>query len=117
MYVSVLNDEVSYRKRPLPGVKDDFTYTYGWAFFCAGVAFMSSMCASVLNATMFVRRRHHATKFTGDEVKVVQSQATAGDSLSMTLDLPRSSRMAKKNVDDCQLTSANITYNIMHALS
>lgn len=116
VYVSALNDEVSYRKRPLPGVEDEFTYTYGWAFLCAGVAFLSVMLASVINVTLFVSRRHYTNKVTeahGFKVTQVNSEPRL-----VTVELPRSPRMRPRNEDKSHVVADHsVAYNLVHSLS
>ena len=53
LYISAVNDEISQRK-PAGSDEPQFEYSYGWAFYCAGGAFVCSMMASVANISAYL---------------------------------------------------------------
>ena len=56
LYISAVNDEVWHRKKPKTPEDPVFEYRYGWAFFFAGSAFVSSLLASLTNVTLYLAR-------------------------------------------------------------
>ena len=55
LYISAVNDEVGYRSSTMLE-EEDFSYRYGWSFFTAGLAFLSSEMAAVVGITLFLQR-------------------------------------------------------------
>ena len=55
-FISAVNDEVAHRKKPEDSKIPLFTYVYGWAFFCAGSSFITSMTCAVVNVTIYLKR-------------------------------------------------------------
>lgn len=55
LYISAINDEVGYRASTNKH-SSGFSYQYGWSFFTAGFAFLSSEVAAVVTISLFLRR-------------------------------------------------------------
>ncbi|BFZ03431.1 hypothetical protein BsWGS_06469 [Bradybaena similaris] len=55
LYISAINDEVGYRASTNKN-SGGFSYEYGWSFFTAGFAFLSSEVAAVVTISLFLRR-------------------------------------------------------------
>ena len=55
-FISAVNDEVAHYKKPEDSKIPPFEYIYGWAFFCAGSSFITSMTCAVINVTLFIKR-------------------------------------------------------------
>ena len=47
---------MSHRKKPTSADMPQFKYSYGWAFFSAGGAFILSMMACVTNISLYLKR-------------------------------------------------------------
>ncbi|KAK6187337.1 hypothetical protein SNE40_005393 [Patella caerulea] len=54
LYISAINDEVGYRSSKR--AEQTFVYNYGWSFYTAGIAFITSEMAAVVCVTLFLQR-------------------------------------------------------------
>ena len=70
LYISAVNDEVAHRKKSPAGgsssggggddaVLQEFSYSYGWAFFFGGATFVCAMAAAVSNISLYLHRYSH----------------------------------------------------------
>jgi hypothetical protein len=65
VYITKVNDEISYNKKPSNGEEDDgagLRYYYGWAFYFAVASIVTSTVAAVTNTLLYLRRRDTSLK-------------------------------------------------------
>ncbi|XP_070185288.1 voltage-dependent calcium channel gamma-5 subunit-like [Littorina saxatilis] len=55
LFISAIYDELGYHSQTT-GPSKDFTYFYGWSFYVAGSAFVSSELSAVMCVTLYLRR-------------------------------------------------------------
>ncbi|KAK3091812.1 hypothetical protein FSP39_022801 [Pinctada imbricata] len=62
LYISAINDEVGHRMKTSDskeaGPMNSFRYWYGWSFFFAGTAFITSMLTAVVLVTLYLKRNN-----------------------------------------------------------
>ena len=55
MFISAIYDELGYHSQTTGPSAKDFSYYYGWSFYVAGSAFVSSELSAVMCVTLYLR--------------------------------------------------------------
>ena len=58
LFISAIYDELGYHSQTT-GPSKDFSYYYGWSFYVAGSAFISSELSAVMCVTLYLRHNAH----------------------------------------------------------